>query len=755
MLGSPLSVFADGAKILETRTICREEGRYVGWPTVCRRANGEMIVVFSGDRDAHVCPWGKVHLIRSSDDGRTWSAPETIAETILDDRDAGVVELRDGTLLVNWFTSIAYYKDAQYWIRHTDDAVRRARLEEYLRHYETQPKGEMEALLGNWTMRSTDGGKTWEKAVRQAGTRPHNVIELDDGRVLAIGKSKDGPICEDSADGGRSWRMLANVPVPPDVEPRHLSEPHAVALSDGRLVAMYRYQKQPKSGYSQAGESLQTESSDGGRTWSVLRRTGIHGYPPHLIRLNDGRLLCAYAKRLKGVCGIYAVLSADGGKTWDLEHEILLCPSETSDLGYPSSVQMPDGSVYTVYYHPEKVDGKPVVMAVRWRLPTETPTRYAPVEVARHPWVVLNEDCGCYLDSVERKHPGERVTPESVAEYCDPFLVGPVTHYFVNPGGMNLEYDSAAMEWGVRVHDLIGNCALNDKGHLRSIEMKRQMNEDGVDPFAVMMARARAKGISPWLSMRMNDIHHVTREDNCALARFWKEHPEYRIDPAAPIGPKNTCYGRNLGFDYAHAAVRERHLNGLREMLARYDIDGVELDWMRHPYYFRVGHEREDAHFLTEFMREAKRLVEAESARKGRALQVAVRIPSRPAVAKSLGIDIDDWTKEGLLDVLIPSDDFLTADYGFSVKDWRGIVAASPKPVKILPGCDVNIAPECSWNHRRFYTHPEQAGWIERHLADGADGLYYFNMEYVSRTLPSAKYFILDSWSRERFSTLR
>ena len=106
------------------------------------------------------------------------------------------------------------------------------------------------------------------------------------------------------------------------------------------------------------------------------------------------------------------------------------------------------------------------------------------------------------------------------------------------------------------------------------------------------------------------------------------------------------------------------------------------------------------------------------------------------------------------MDVLIPSDDFLTADYGFSVKEWRDVVSMSPKPVKILPGCDVNIAPECSWNHRRFYTLPEQAGWIERHLADGADGLYYFNMEYVSRTLPSAKYFILDSWSRERFAAL-
>lgn len=767
------AVFGREAQILGRQVVCREPGRYLGWPTLCRRANGEMLVVFSGDRDAHVCPWGKVQLVRSTDDGRTWSAPETVCNAQIDDRDAGLTELADGTLLLNWFTSTEFAD----WSERIQTASwgteeEKIRGKKYLELWRTMSPEKVKLMLGCWTRRSTDGGRTWETPVRQAGTRPHNVLGLRDGRVLAIGMVYDrpglrsplgevpiveGPACEVSEDGGKNWRELARVPVPADVDQHHLHEPHALELSDGRIIALYRYQKQPKSGYSHAGESWQTESSDGGRTWSTLHRTGIHGYPPHLIQLRDGRVLCAYAKRLPGVRGIYAVLSADGARTWDVAHETLLVDSganDPSDFGYPSSVQMPDGSIFTAYYHPEKVGEKPVVMAVRWRLPTETPTRCEPVQVARRPWVVLNEDGGCYLDFVGRTHPGARVTPEMVAEYCDPFLVGPVTHYFVNPGGMSLSYDSSAMEWCVRTHDLIGNCALNGKEHLRNVEMLRQMNEDGVDPYAAMMARARAKGVSPWLSMRMNDIHHINEPDNCALARFWKNHPEYRIDPAAPIGTNNTCYGRNLGFDYAHAAVRERHLNGLKEMLSRYDIDGVELDWMRHPYYFRVGHEREDAHFLTEFMREAKELVTAESARKGRALQVAVRIPSRPVVAKSLGIDFDDWAKEGLLDVLIPSDDYLTADYGFSVKDWRPLLAGSPKPIRILPGCDVGIAPECSWSHRRFYTFPEQAGWIERHLADGADGLYYFNMEYVPRTHPSAKYFVLDSWSRERFAAL-
>src|ERR1700744_4936716 len=77
----------DVATILSTDVVCQEPGRYVGWPTITRTHNGELLVVFSGDRDAHICPWGVTQMVRSRDNGRTWSQPETINNTPLDDRD--------------------------------------------------------------------------------------------------------------------------------------------------------------------------------------------------------------------------------------------------------------------------------------------------------------------------------------------------------------------------------------------------------------------------------------------------------------------------------------------------------------------------------------------------------------------------------------------------------------------------------------------------------------------------------------------
>ena len=46
---------------LWTRVICKQHGRYIGWPTIARCKTGELLAVFSGDRDEHVCPWGKMH----------------------------------------------------------------------------------------------------------------------------------------------------------------------------------------------------------------------------------------------------------------------------------------------------------------------------------------------------------------------------------------------------------------------------------------------------------------------------------------------------------------------------------------------------------------------------------------------------------------------------------------------------------------------------------------------------------------------
>ena len=96
------------ATIHDTRVISHLKHRYHGWPTLARRGSGELLVVCSGGRETHVCPFGRVELIRSKDEGQTWSWPEVVMDGPIDDRDAGVVETAKGSLLVTTFTSLAY-----------------------------------------------------------------------------------------------------------------------------------------------------------------------------------------------------------------------------------------------------------------------------------------------------------------------------------------------------------------------------------------------------------------------------------------------------------------------------------------------------------------------------------------------------------------------------------------------------------------------------------------------------------------------
>lgn len=374
------------ATVLSTRVICRQPGRYIGWPTIGRRPDGELLVVFSGDRDAHVDPFGKTQLVRSVDDGATWSPPETINNTPLDDRDAGICVCRDGTVIVSWFTS--HYTDEKYLQMCRDNTEAIARRTAYLQAFDPAdlirwagPELEDGRFrLGHWVRRSTDGARTWEAPVRVPPTTPHGPIELADGRLLFVGietnhgrrERRGHLLAAESRDCGTTWEVIGRInmfpPYPGDAPGgyAYFCEPHVTEASPGKLVAMARYEELPRA--ADRCRLWQFDSDDGGRTWSEPRELPILGKPPHLITLRDGRILLTYGYRHPPF-GQRACLSHDGGRTWDYVREIVLRDDAPSgDLGYPASVELADGSLYTVFYQQEQAGEKPCLMGMRWRL---------------------------------------------------------------------------------------------------------------------------------------------------------------------------------------------------------------------------------------------------------------------------------------------------------------------------------------------------------------------------------------------------
>lgn len=96
------------SRIESLSVISQQTEFYHGWPTVGADSHGNLLVAYSRGREAHVCPFGRVEIIRSTDGGRTWSWPEIVLDTPIDDRDAGICCTPTGTLLVTTFTSLAY-----------------------------------------------------------------------------------------------------------------------------------------------------------------------------------------------------------------------------------------------------------------------------------------------------------------------------------------------------------------------------------------------------------------------------------------------------------------------------------------------------------------------------------------------------------------------------------------------------------------------------------------------------------------------
>ncbi len=349
-------------KVHGIHVVSLRPNQYHGWPTLARRRNGQLLLVCSGGRESHVCPFGQVELMRSDDDGKTWTFPRVLLDLAIDDRDAGILETARGTLLATTFSSLAYEYQFNNGNINKWDAARQARWRGAHNRIST---AERKAQLGTWMLRSTDGGVTWSTPYDSIVNSPHGPIQLADGRQLYAGKDlwKSGQwigVCE-STDDGRSWKKLAQIPTRAGDDPGEYHELHAVEATNGTIVVQIR-----NNNPANRSETLQTESSDGGKTWSVPHPIGVWGLPSHLVRLRDGRLLMSYGYRRKPF-GNQARISTDHGKTWG-EPVTISGDGANGDLGYPSTVELQDGTLLTAWYEQMSSRPRAVLRLAKWSL---------------------------------------------------------------------------------------------------------------------------------------------------------------------------------------------------------------------------------------------------------------------------------------------------------------------------------------------------------------------------------------------------
>ena len=132
----------------------------------------------------------------------------------------------------------------------------------------------------------------------------------------------------ESRDQGHTWQTLAEIK---SNRGYMLLEPDLVRLGEGRLLVLMR------------PTMAQSESTDGGKTWSEPRDMGVKGHCPYLLLTSKNVLLCGFRDRAgRRTC---VIASHDFGRTWSEPVEL------DRVLGaYPSMVELPDGRILVVYY---------------------------------------------------------------------------------------------------------------------------------------------------------------------------------------------------------------------------------------------------------------------------------------------------------------------------------------------------------------------------------------------------------------------
>lgn len=243
-------------------------------------------------------------------------------------------------------------------------------------------------------------------------------------------------------------------------------------------------------------------------------------------------------------------------------------------------------------------------------------------------------------------------------------------------------------------------------GYFQWYQRLMKIIDERPDYLQAMADRARARGLEFFASLRMNDCHESpVWKAMDTYSRYRQEHPEFLLGDA--VHP-----GFSTGFDFSHAPVRERRYRIIEELATRYRFDGIELDFLRHPAYFKPDEAYGNRHLITGLVRRVRTLLDRHQEETGRRVRLAVRVATPMEISLRMGLDVETWIREGLPDLVIAA-----TPRGFELSlPLEGYVeAVRERPITLLA--------QLGWHQ----PVKEARGAALNFWDQGADGIYLFN----------------------------
>jgi sialidase-1 len=340
---------------VEDIIVYKDDQFYSAFPSIVRRSNGELLVVFRRAPErrvlgetgtSHTDPNSYLVLVRSRDDGKSWSqTPELIyANPFGGSQDPCMVPLRDGSILCSSYG----------WALLQTNAA--ARLKGAARH------GNF-VFLGGYLIRSRDGGHSWQGPIIPPPTPGETTFgpfgqpvpaynrgamcQGKDGRLYWVVASKTSTVSGKpgthlliSSDQGETWSY--SCPVAAD-EKVVFNETSLYETPKGSLVAFMR-----TGNYDD--HTVVARSMDQGKSFRPWQDAGFQGHPHYALRLPDQRVLLVYGYRHPPF-GIRArLLDAECANLTSAPEIVLREDGGNGDLGYPWATMLSKHSALVVYY---------------------------------------------------------------------------------------------------------------------------------------------------------------------------------------------------------------------------------------------------------------------------------------------------------------------------------------------------------------------------------------------------------------------
>ncbi len=239
----------------------------------------------------------------------------------------------------------------------------------------------------------------------------------------------------------------------------------------------------------------------------------------------------------------------------------------------------------------------------------------------------------------------------------------------------------------------------------------RDLLAAGNDPIRVFAQACHGRNMTFLAGLRMNDRHKIHVDNPPRLIR---QRPELVLKVGGkPIG----------GMDFQYPEVRDFVFAVMEEMATEYDIDGLELDWLRYPRMFSddVPVEKRNA-VMTDYHGRIRTMLDGVGKRKGKKLLLSVRVPPTLAECHTVGFDVQTYVRDGLIDILCPSD-MQILDPRMPVSEFKPVTQGSK--VLLLPslhGVSGYKSGNVSTENYRAVGHS--------YYRQGADGISVYNWRY-------------------------